>query len=129
MTLVALVPTYFVWHYTRALADLVRLWTNFLWFAYHFFSVPLLARTLFAPWRRLGETRSRIFSLEDWGGALVVNTMMRLVGALIRSVIIVTGLAALVLVVAAGVCSLVIWVLLPAGLLVLFIVGVKAIIA
>ncbi len=129
MASLALVPEYLRWHYSRALVDLGRLWKNFSWFIYHFFSVPLLAQTLFSPWRRLSEERSQTFDLEDWGSTLLVNGLMRLVGAIIRIIFIGIGLTALALLALVAVGVFVLWLVLPAVLILFFLVGLKALLA
>lgn len=49
MHIALLVPEYLAWHYTEA----VRLWlnivSNFLWFTYHFFSMPVMLRRFTKP--------------------------------------------------------------------------------
>ncbi|MFZ2523178.1 MAG: hypothetical protein WAW92_02215 [Minisyncoccia bacterium] len=103
-------PYYLAWHYTTAFSDMMNIWKNFFSFLYEFFSIPLLIRTLFSPWRRMKEDYGRI---EDFFGNLVVNTMMRLVGAVIRIIFILMGLTSLLFCALVGVALFVFWVALP----------------
>jgi hypothetical protein len=98
---------YVLWHYTLAFRDIVIIWLNMMWFFVHLFSLPLLMRTLFAPWKRV-EERYRRTGFEDLIASLIINVMSRIVGAIIRLVIIVVGLLVLVL----GVFGLIFWLLL-----------------
>ena len=122
-----LVADYWRWHYSQALGDLTRLTRNFAWFLYHFFSLPLLAKTLFAPWHRLAERRTRAFDFADWGGTLIVNLLMRVVGCLLRLCLIITGVVSLIIFTLTSVVIFLLWLLLPFGLLLLFAVGLKTI--
>lgn len=79
-----LVKDYLVWHYSQALVAWWRIYGNGLWFLSHFFSVALLGRTLFSPWRRLTESYPGRFAPESIAETLVVNLLMRLVGFTIR---------------------------------------------
>lgn len=116
-------PTYIVWHYTSGLgAGVLTLW-SLLRFIYHFFSLPILVTTLFSPWRRLSEAYPRYLRPGEWLSALVVNTLMRMVGALIRLGLIVVGGATLVVAAIISVLLMIIWLLLPAVVLSLLIGG------
>lgn len=86
---------YVSWHYGRAFKDILIVWTNLLWFITHFFSIPLLLRTLFSPWKRIQETYQRN-GMEDYFATIVVNIMTRIVGAFVRLWIILFGLLALI---------------------------------
>lgn len=86
---------YLQWHYTRALADLAVISSNFFWFVYEFFSIPLLLRTLVVPFRRITETPQRTFDIGAWLAAKTVNTLMRLVGVVVRLWVIVLGFLSL----------------------------------
>ncbi|MCD5382394.1 MAG: hypothetical protein LR017_03755 [Candidatus Pacebacteria bacterium] len=108
-----ILPGYLAWHYTRAFGDITRVWINFLWFTEHFFSIRLLLRTLFAPWRRIVEERTKRFDIEDILGTIVVNVFSRFLGALVRLPIICVGVLALCLVCIGGVCLYVIWCVAP----------------
>ncbi len=92
MKLPTLARRYFGWHYTTGLVDCVRLSANFIWFVYHFFSVPEVTRTLFAPWRRLGESYRVGFHPERALEALLVNTLMRFFGFVVRIIWLVIAL-------------------------------------
>lgn len=108
-------PYYLAWHYTRAILDFFDLWKNFLWFVFQFFSIPLLLKTLFAPFKRLKEKGSGdVTDLEGFLEALVVNTIMRLVGFIFRSVVIVFGLLTYTVTLFAGIVAFFLWLLLPA---------------
>ncbi len=106
--------SYLRWHYTYALRDHIGIVGNFVWFIQEFFSIGLMARTLFVPFHRLNE--SLPFDIEHpeaWAETIVANSMMRLVGALLRSILIVLGVVALFLTVLIGVFSFVLWLLAP----------------
>ncbi len=85
---------YVQWHYGRAFRDILTVGRNLMWFITHFFSIPLLLKTLFQPWKRIHETYTHR-GLEDFFATLVVNLMTRVVGALVRLSIIFVGLAIL----------------------------------
>lgn len=124
MHMASLLGSYCVWHYTRAYRDLISIERNLLWFLFHFFSIPELSRTLFAPWRRLGEEYPSVFDTEEFFGALIINTLMRIIGISIRFIILTTGCVVLLLgTVLAGV-ALVVWTLLPLLIIFTFVTGV-----
>ncbi len=92
-----------LWLWTRGISEYILAWKNLHWFLYHYFSVPVLIQTFFAPFRRLSERRARGFDLEDWAGVFAVNTLMRVVGVVVRSAFLVVALASqVVLFLAAG---------------------------
>jgi len=113
---------YIVWHYTKAWSDMFRVIGNYLWFVSNFFSLELLARTLFSPWRRLAISGGK--GKEDsFFGALAVNTLMRLVGFGIRAVTIIAGALTLLLVVVVGCFAALAWLVFPAVVFFLFFAG------
>jgi ATP-dependent Clp protease ATP-binding subunit ClpA len=57
----------------------------FIFFPY-FFSVSALFKTLFAPWKNIVTKKTgRGFSLTEWSGRLFFNLISRLIGAAMRS--------------------------------------------
>lgn len=129
MNMLLFLPYYIRWHYTRALSDLFQNCKHFLVFTFSFFSIEQLLKTLFSPWRRLGQTYSGGFDIEDFFGSVIVNTLMRLLGFFIRLIVIVVGLTSTLIV---GVCELLVisvWVLMPAILPFLCVISITKLFA
>jgi hypothetical protein len=108
---------YAKWHYGQGLLELFQVAGNFLWFVAHFFSFKLLFKTLFAPWKRLGERYAGGLDLEAFASSLIVNTLMRIVGFVTKIVVLAVGAVSYIAVFVFSFCILVIWVLAPAILL------------
>src|SRR3990167_2998375 len=101
------------WHYGQGLRELFHVAGNFLWFVSHFFSFKLLGKTLFAPWRRLGESYGQGFDLGAFASAFIVNTLMRVVGFVSKVLVLFVGLVSYIFVIIFTFCILLIWVLAP----------------
>jgi|SRR3989344_5212180 len=114
---------YFVWHYGRGIRDVLSAWKNILWFVQNYFSIPLLVRSLFAPWKALSDSRGNSFNAAIFLQTLVVNTIMRAVGFCVRILIILCGGAIFLSVLLLIPIILLFWVLVPALTLGLFIIG------
>lgn len=124
MYLLYFLPFYAKWHYTEGFKDLYLNWKSFVAFVLHFFSLGLLVKTWLAPFGRLDEEYNKGFDAEAYFETLVANTLMRVVGALMRTVVIVIGLVVLLLVVVLGPIAFILWTLLPFIILFLFVFGV-----
>lgn len=129
MNSVLFLSDYVQWHYGAAFFDILRIWRNFLWLTVHYFSTGLLLKTFFSPWRRIHEERPKkgTFSLSYYLGIFVVNTMMRIVGALARSIIIVISLIVLGAMLAFGIIFLLFWIIAPLAIFLLFFTGLGSI--
>lgn len=124
MKVSVLTTRYLVWHYSEALADWWRIIGNFVWFFFHMFSIGLLLRTLFSPFKRMQEERKKgSLKFEDWGGAIIVNLLMRLIGFLIRLMIIVVGIIFILFTILVGAAALLLWLVLPALVVFLLVFG------
>lgn len=119
--------SYFAWHYGRGVVEFFSLWKNFLWFGYHYFSVPLMFRTLFSPFHRIHET-SRGFNLELMLENIVANTMMRILGFVLRSVVIAAGLVSEIVILVLGSIAFIIWILFPLIIAALIVSGLLLIV-
>lgn len=114
-----LISFYGKWHYTQGFRDLYRNWRSFVLFVLHFFSLRLLFRTWLSPFGRLDEEYKKGFDLEGFLETLIVNTMMRLVGFVLRTFVIVSGLVSLVAVLLLGPVLFVLWIFTPFLVLIL----------
>ncbi len=103
---------YLVWHYSHAFRDMGVLWFNFMWFTVHFFSMPLLLRTLFSPWKRLSDTYRRD-GVEKMAETFVFNLMSRMLGFLVRGVVLGLGLGVLLVLLVSFMLLLSVWLFLP----------------
>lgn len=107
-------PGYYAWwHYTTALNDFFDVVRNLAWFLWNFFSISLLARTFFSPWRRLTDTEISESQVETVLSHVIINSVMRLVGMGVRFITILMGFVSLILLGAASVIAFLGWLLLP----------------
>lgn len=120
---------YITWHYTSALSSYVRIVRNGRDFILYYFSIPLLLRTLLSPYKRVVESRSRRFSFEDLVGRIVINTLSRLIGLVMRLIIIAWGLLAYVLFMMVSVLGFAVWLASPLLVLMAILSGVIIIIS
>lgn len=123
MLFTAILHHYLIWHYGRAFREIAHVWFNLFWFTYHFFSIPQLLRSYFAPWKRMTEERGDTFSFEDLAGFVVINVISRLIGMLLRTIIIGFGLIALFVLCVGIIATYVFWVCAPAILVACFYFG------
>lgn len=114
---------YIAWHYSTAISDLVVNLKNLLKFVIDFFSLPDLVKTLFSPWRRMGEAYPDRFDPTAFMTALVINTMMRIVGFVMRLIVLAVGLVALVVSVLLAVSFFIIWLFIPLVVFALIVYG------
>ena len=124
MQVATLVGNYFVWHYSRAYRELIHIERNIIWFLFHFFSLPELTRTFLSPWKRLGENYGSIFDTEEFFAALITNVLMRIVGIVMRAIIIVAGIAVLSITLLGAAVMLLLRTLLPLVIVFAFITGI-----
>ncbi|MFA5291342.1 MAG: hypothetical protein WC385_03510 [Candidatus Paceibacterota bacterium] len=115
---------YFIWHYGRAISDLTRIYRNLIAFTFTFFSVSVLVQSFFAPWRRMGEDYpERSVDPFDYFSTFLVNLIMRLVGIFMRTIVIVLGMVATLLVILSYPVALAIWITLPFLAVIVFFIG------
>lgn len=123
MPIALLLPNYLIWHYTKGLKELLVNWGHILYFVIHYFSIPNLLLTLISPWKRMNEGASHTINPGAIMEHVIFNSIMRVVGLLIRTVTIVIGLVATALVIVGGVGMILLWMLLPIFLIILVFAG------
>ena len=104
---------YIKWHYGQGLKEFFGVVRNFLWFVVHFFSFKLLLKTLFVPWKRLGENYEGGFDLGAFASSLIVNGLMRAVGFVTKILVLSVGVVSYILVLIFAFFIFVIWILAP----------------
>jgi len=79
--------------------------------------------TFLAPFQRLGEPYKKGFYLQYNLSVFTVNTLMRIVGVCMRSVLIVVGIIATLMSIGIGIFALLMWLVLPFGTVVALAIG------
>lgn len=117
-----LIMSWLWWWYGRGWADTATAWRSRLRRIYLDFSVPLLATTLFAPWRRIVSGGGG--SLEQRFRAGVDNLVSRVVGFFVRVLALAAALVLITLGAVFGAALLVAWPFVPVAAVGLILVGI-----
>lgn len=105
---------FLLWHYTKGLKFYISRWLSYFDWINHYFSVPLLIKTLFAPWKRLIVVdRSPGFNLQKIMEKFTFNIISRGIGAIVRFSLFWVGLILIIFVYIAGILGLLIWLIIP----------------
>lgn len=104
---------FLAWYFFDVPRAILKGWRNFLAFNFHYFSIPLLARTLFSYWRRYHESYGRGFDIKKYFEVFIFHLTSRIIGAVVRTAAIIIGLVAEILVFIAGLMVFSGWFLLP----------------
>jgi hypothetical protein len=120
MAFLAFLPQYFIWHYSTALVDFARTASNFFWCIWHYFSIEILARSFFVPWKRLNEAQNGFIA------RVIVGISMRAIGILARLAVFAAASVSFVLLSIVSVFAFVLWLILPLIVVLLFIVGIRS---
>ena len=113
MLFVSILHHYILWHYTQAFAEILHIWKNLFWFTINFFSLSELMRSFFSPWKRITEERGNGFNFEDLAGFIIINLISRIIGMILRTVIILAGVAVLLILIAGIILTYLLWVTAP----------------
>jgi len=102
------------WHYSKGLNYYINSWLDSVNSILKYFSLPILLRTLFSPWKRLsaidkgpGINISRSFE------AFTFNLISRGIGALVRLILLFAGVVILFMTFVGGFVGVIIWVIFP----------------
>lgn len=109
---------FIVWYYTTGLVGVTRIAGNLLRFVAHRFNLAGLLATLVSPWKR-------DVTFHTWRGfqplrflhALINNAIVRFLGMIVRSVVIVAGVIALIMAAVAALAIILLALVAPAFLL------------
>ncbi len=108
---------YSKWHYTYALLNIFRLAVEFVRFFLNLFSVKLFLKSLFSPLFSVPLTTESNYYGDIIAG-FVGGTLVRIIGALFRSVLIICGLGFSLVTIIFFFIAFVIWLILPLVILV-----------
>jgi len=119
---------YLKWHYGKALLKTFELWKNILVFLLNYFSIKNLIGNFFTPWKRLVGRYPRGFKLSEYLSIFISNMIMRIVGMLMRSVMLIVGLTFCCIYIILLPIGLVAWLVLPVFIIWLLLYGIVLVI-
>ncbi len=101
------------WLYFDVPRNILKAWRNFLLYNLEYFSIPLLFKTLFSHWRRYGYSYPRGFDIKGYLEIFASNLISRILGAIMRTILIIIGIFVELLIVAGGFLVFLGWLILP----------------
>ena len=104
---------------------IIDAWRDVFKFYFNYFSIPLLVKTFFSPWRNYLWSYGKGFDLGRYIEVLFSNLTSRIIGAILRSGLIILGLAVEFFVVLVGIIILLAWLFFPWFLISLLIFGIS----
>jgi hypothetical protein len=110
------------WWYGQGWLHIVRSFGSRLVRVSHIFSVPILLRTLWAPWRRIVTYPGA--GLDAKLRALTDNLVSRCIGFTVRALVLIAAAAILLLTAVGGALLVVVWPLIPIAIPLCVIKGV-----
>ncbi len=119
---------YISWQFFDVPKNILKAWKNFLKFNLNYFSVPLLLKSFFSPWKKYKVSYGKGFDIGKYLEAFFSNLIFRILGAIMRSFVIIIGLIVEVFIIFAGPIIFFGWLVLPALLIFGFIFGIKILI-
>lgn len=104
---------WFLWQFYEMPKFLFLVWRNYLFFGLDYFSISLLLKTLFSPWRRYNWVYPKGFDIKEFFNTLISNIFSRILGAICRVVLIIVGAVAQTFIFVAGIVIIFLWLLIP----------------
>jgi hypothetical protein len=101
------------WHFIEMPKNILKSWKDIFRFYLNYFSIPLLLKTLFAPWRHNLSSYPKGFDLGEYFEIFISNLISRTIGAILRFFLILIGFFVEILIILAGIIILFIWFVLP----------------
>lgn len=108
-----IIAKYINWHFFGAARDIFQAWRNFLWFGINYFSVGTLIKTYFSHWHRYRSAYGKKLDFQKWVETFTFNMMSRVIGAMLRTFLILGGIIFELLIFFAGIIVLFLWLALP----------------
>jgi len=108
-----IVSLWFLWHFYEMPKFLLGVWKNYIFFALDYFSMPVLLKSLFAPWRRYRWSYPKGFDVGGFVSTFISNMFSRFLGAFMRIILIIVGIFFQIFVIFVGLIIFLLWILIP----------------
>lgn len=107
-----MIVNYLYWQFIESPQKLFFVIEKTIVYLYHLFSINFLVKTLFEPWKK-DVVRYANPTLQDRIQIILFNLIARLMGFVMRSLTILTGLIVIICVIIFSIILFIGWVLLP----------------
>lgn len=104
---------YIEWHFRDQPKAILRIWKNYLLFNLDYWSVFLMLKTFFSPWRKYKYAYAKGFDIKKHFEVFTFNIFSRIMGAIMRTFLIIIGILSEIFIFFAGIIALLIWLFLP----------------
>jgi len=111
------------WFFFNAPVKIISIWRDYLIFGLNYFSVGLLIKTYFSYWHRYSWSYGRGFDINRYLSAFFSNLISRILGVIIRTVLIIAGIVFEIIIFIVGLSIFVGWFLLPIVIIGMYILG------
>ena len=116
---------YIFWQFWESPKNVFAAWLNFLKFGLHYFSLQLLLKTLFSPWRRYRWYYPRGFYPAKYLEVFLSNLISRILGMVLRVFLLIAGISFEIFIFFAGLIVFFGWLALPLLLIRVFFYGLS----
>lgn len=116
---------YLSWHFFDVPKKILKAFKNILLFNLEYFSIFLLLKTFFSHWRRYSFAYPRGFDIRAYAGVFFSNLISRILGAVVRTFLIVLGILVEILILFLGGIVFLGWFFFPFILVLLLYFGLK----
>lgn len=111
---------YVEWYYIDKSLEILKKWKNRIVLYFDYFSISVLIKTFFSPWKRVTEDYGRGFDIKKIVETLLFNIMSRIIGAIIRLFFLIIGLIFEIIIIISGFLFFILWIIFP----ILFLIGI-----
>lgn len=101
------------WHFYSMPKFLLEVWNNYILFALNYFSLFILLKSLFSPWRKYRWNYPKGFNAVEFLNTLISNFFSRIIGAVMRVFLILAGIIFLMFTAVAGAVVFLFWIFIP----------------
>ena len=116
---------YIFWQFWESPKNVLAAWLNFLKFGRHYFSLPLLLKTLFSHWHRYHWYYPKGFYPAKYLEVFFSNLISRILGAILRIFLIIAGILFEIFIFFGGLAVFLGWLALPIFLICGFFYGLS----
>ena len=113
------------WQFFDVPRDILKTWRNFLLFNLNYFSILLLLKTLFSPWRKYRWEYPKGFDIGKYFEVFTSNLISRIMGTIMRVMLIFIGVLVEFFIILLGIIVFFSWLILPIFLILGFYHGFR----